>query len=318
MKTTALAQATSGLTIIASRVLVDSSRSTCGSLLMILAMFCIPFVDGLAKHLSASYSLLFLGWARYAVASLIVLPIATIIHGRSPFPTERQASHVWRTLFLVSAMTLYFLSLARVPLATAASGYLVGPVIAVVLSIVVLRERVTGGRIAGLALGATGSFVIVGPGGSMDPGILLALGAGVLFALYLVTTRQAAQASDPVRTLALQCVVGTLLLTPQAVATWRTPALDDVLLFAGLGGISALSHVLSILAFRLAPASRLAPLVYVELVGAALIGYLMFDEVPTASTIVGAGFIIAAGLVLLDEKPRAELRPRVPLQAQTM
>jgi hypothetical protein len=63
--------------------------------------------------------------------------------------------------------------------------------------------------------------------------------------------------------------------------------------------------VLSILAFRLAPASRLAPLVYVELVGAALMGYLMFNEVPGLATIIGAGLIIAGGLVLLDEKPSA-------------
>jgi len=138
----------------------------------------------------------------------------------------------------------------------------------------------------------------------MDPGILLALGAGVIFAFYLIATRQAAQASDPVKTLAFQCVVGTVLLTPQAVVSWSAPAWNDLLFFAGLGLFSAISHILSIVAFRLADASTLAPLVYVELIGAALIGYVAFDEIPGTPTVVGAGFITAAGLILLQRQNR--------------
>jgi hypothetical protein len=75
-----------------------SRRPTQGVVLMILAMLSIPLVDGLAKHLSASYSPLFLGWARYAVASAVVLPFAAALHGRRLFPAEQRASHVLRTV----------------------------------------------------------------------------------------------------------------------------------------------------------------------------------------------------------------------------
>jgi drug/metabolite transporter (DMT)-like permease len=295
--------ATTG-TVTAPTASVSASPPAQGVILMILAMLSVPLVDGLAKYLSASYSPLFLGWARYAVASLVVVPFAAVIRGRRLFPTERRVSHVGRTVCLVAAMTLYFLAVARLPLATAASGYLVGPIIAVVLSVAVLRERMTSGKALGLTCGVAGSLVILQPGGSTDPGILLALGAGILFGFYLIATRQAAQASDPVQTLAFQCVVGTVLLTPQAVQSWRTPASGDVLFFAGLGGFSALSHILSIAAFRFSGASTLAPLVYVELVGAALIGYIAFNEVPGVPTVVGAGFIVVAGLVLLRQDRR--------------
>jgi drug/metabolite transporter (DMT)-like permease len=276
---------------------------------MTVAMLSIPLVDGLAKRLSVSYSPLFIGWVRYAVACLIVLPFAAAIHGRRLFPAERMVSHVFRTVFLVAAMTLYFLAVARIPLATAVSSYFVGPIIAVVLSAAVLRERLTTRKALSLILGFVGSIVILRPGGSQDPGILLALGAGVFFAFYLIATRQAAQDSDPIKTLAFQCVVGTVLLTPQAVVFWSSPARDDLLFFAGLGLISAISHILSILAFRLADASTLAPLVYVELIGAALIGYVAFDEIPGAATVAGAGFIIAAGLVLLERQNRRDDSP---------
>lgn len=277
----------------------SGNQTTQGVILMTAAMLFIPLVDGLAKYLSVSYSPLFLSWARYAVACLIVLPFAAAIHGFRLFPAERRPSHVFRTLFLVTAMTLYFLSVARIPLATAVSAYFVGPIIAVVLSVTVLKERMTSRKALSLTLGVIGSIVILRPGGSMDPGIVLALGAGVFFALYLIVTRQAAQDSDPIKTLAFQCVVGTVLLTPQAIAFWSAPARNDLLFFTGLGLFSAISHILSIVAFRLSDASTLAPIVYVELIGAALIGYVAFKEVPGTATVVGAGCIIAAGLILL-------------------
>jgi drug/metabolite transporter (DMT)-like permease len=277
-----------------------ASARTKGIVLMAAAMLVIPLVDGLAKHLSLTYSPLFLGWARYAVASLIVLPFAAAVHGARVLPAERLASHGLRTVFLVVAMTLYFLALARIPLATATATYFVGPVIAVALSVMLLCEKLTVRKLASLALGFAGSLVILKPGGAIEPGILLALGSGIFFAFYIIATRQAASVSDPVKTLAFQCLAGTLLLTPQAVLSWSTPGWSDLLFFAGLGLFSAVGHLLSIAAFRFADASTLSPLVYVELIGAALIGYFAFSEIPGPGTLLGAALIVVAGLLLLQ------------------
>jgi drug/metabolite transporter (DMT)-like permease len=277
-----------------------ASHQARGILLLTLAMFSLPMVDGLAKFLSANYSPLYLGWARYAVASMIVVPVAASLHGWRIFPGERWSAHILRTLFLVTAMTLYFLALARIPLATAISASFVSPFIAVVLSVIVLKERMTLRKGVSLLLGFAGAMVILRPGPTMDPGVLLAFGAGVCFAFYIIATRHAAQGSDPVKTLAFQCVIGTLLLTPQAAVTWSSPAWGDLIFFAGLGLTSATAHLLSIAAFRFADASTLAPLLYVELLGATLIGYFAFHEIPDLNTMIGAGMIVAAGLILLE------------------
>jgi drug/metabolite transporter (DMT)-like permease len=280
--------------------------SRLGNGLMACAMLSIPLVDGLAKHLSGSYSPLFLAWARYAIASLIVLPIAVMVRAGSPLPKERRTTHLLRTVCLVIAMTLYFLAIAQIPLATAVSAYFVGPIVAVALSLLVLKERVTPRKLLSLGLGFAGALVILRPGAALEPGILLALGSGIFFAFYLIVTRQAAQVSDPLKTLVFQCVVGALLLTPQAIAFWSAPALGDLLLFAALGALSVLSHLLSIAAFRHAEASTLAPLVYLELIGAALVGYFAFNEPPEAMTLVGAVLIVAAGFLLLERRPQAK------------
>jgi drug/metabolite transporter (DMT)-like permease len=70
-----------------------------------------------------------------------------------------------------------------------------------------------------------------------------------------------------------------------------------------------LSHLLSIAAFRFAEASMLAPLVYLELIGAATIGYYFFGEVPDVFTVIGAAFIIAAGLILLQGRGQRRTLP---------
>lgn len=270
-----------------------------GILLMILSMLVIPMVDGLAKYLSAAYSPLFIGFARYAVAAVIVLPIAALRPGGEIFPKQGFVSHILRTFFLVVSMTLYFLAVAKIPLATAISAFFIGPIFAVVLSVFVLKERMTWTKIASLVLGFIGALVILRPGTAINPSLLLAFAAGLCFGVYIVFTRYAAQKSDPISTLTFQCVVGALLLTPQAVATWAMPQWNDLGYFLALGLISALGHLLSIAAFRFAEASTLSPLVYIELIGATLIGYFFFGEFPDGFTLAGAALIIMAGLLLL-------------------
>lgn len=271
-----------------------------GIALMSIAMFGIPIVDGIAKYLSADYSPLFIGWARYAVATLFVLPLAYRYHGRQIFPDEQRFAHLVRTAFLVTAMTLYFLAIARIPIALAVSAYFVGPIIAVVLSVLFLKETLTLRKMVSLGLGFAGSLIVLQPSGEIESGIMMAFGAGLFFALYLISTRQTSQHSDPIKTLSFQCVVGTVLLAPQAAFTFQVPQIDVLWLFLGLGLFSAIGHILTILAFRLADASTLAPLVYLELVGSAVIGFLIFAEIPTLMTVIGAGLIVLSGLALVS------------------
>jgi len=270
--------------------------------LMVLAMLSIPLVDGVAKHLSAEHSPLFISWARYAVASLIVLPIAFLRSGRNIFPQQRLGSHLVRTLFLMAAMTLYFLSIARIPLATAISAYFIGPIVATVLAIVWLGEAFTVRKAIALLLGFGGAMFILRPTGTIDPGIVLALASGVCFGCYMVVTRHASASSDPFKTLTFQCVVGAFILLPQALYAW-SPTLGGALpFFVLMGVLSVTSHLLSITAFRHADASTLAPLVYLELVASAVVGFYVFGDLPGPHVWIGAAIIVIAGLLLLQRR----------------
>jgi drug/metabolite transporter (DMT)-like permease len=283
---------------------VPPPRLLLGLGLMTLAMLTIPLVDGLAKYLSSGHSPFYIAWARYAVAAALVLPLALALRGRRALPRRNLGPHVLRTLFLMGAMTCYFVAIAEIPLATAISAYFVGPIVGTVLAVLLLGERLTVRKGAAVVLGFAGALLIVRPGGDIEPGILLALAAGCLFACYMIATRLASQSADPIQTLAFQCLVGALILTPQALATWSVPLPGELWLFALLGLFSVTSHILSITAFRYADASTLAPLVYLELVGSAAVGFLVFDELPDLLVWIGAGVIVASGMLLIRREPR--------------
>ena len=275
---------------------------------MIAAMLVIPIVDGLAKYLSDHYSPLFINWARYAASTALILPIAFARRRRRVLPTDGITLYATRTFCLVGAMTLYLFAISKVSLVIAASAYFIGPLVAVALSVIFLGERLTIAKILGMLIGLIGALIVLQPSGDFDAFTLLALSAGCLFAVYLVITRRTSAQSEPIRTLSFQCLFGTLLLTPLALFVVEIPASELVPLFVGLGLFSLLGHFLTIIAFQKAEASTLAPLVYVELIGAAAIGFLIFSDVATPSTIVGAVLIATAGLVV-SIRPR-EYRPR--------
>ncbi len=273
--------------------------------LMAVVSLVVPSVDGIAKHLSADHSPLYVSWARYSVACAIVLPLVAARFGWRVFPGEQLGVHVLRTVLMITAMTFYFLAISLIPLGNAITAFFVGPIVAMALAVVFLREPLTLVKVASLALAVFGTLVIVGPsGGAVDLGLVLALVSGACFGLYMIAARLASQASDPLKTLAFQCALGTLILTPQAVWTWSTPGLDELGLFLALGIISAACHILGILAFRYAEASTLAPLVYLELIGSVAIGYLVFGDVPGVAVWIGAAAIVLAGLILLKQNRR--------------
>jgi drug/metabolite transporter (DMT)-like permease len=272
---------------------------------MSVAALTLPVVDGAAKYLSSAHSPLYIAWARYAFACAFVVPAAMARYRTAILPREQVGAHLLRTVFLVAAMSCYFLAIARIPLATAISAFFVAPIVAMMLAVVFLGEALTALKIASLALGFGGVLAILRPAGSTDPSLLLALGAGGCFALYMIATRQASRRSDPLKTLVFQCLLGTILLTPQAVWTWSTPSSGELWLFVAMGLVSACGHMLSIMAFRYAQASTLAPLVYLELLGSVAIGYLIFGDVPDAYVWLGALAIVLAGLILLRRAPSA-------------
>lgn len=271
---------------------------------MAAASLAVPLVDGIAKVLTASHSPLFVAWARYAAAALIVVPLTLPWHREFRSLGSDFASNALRTLLAVGAVTCFFFAITQIPFATAFGGFFLGPVIAAVLAAWLLGERLTAWRLGAALAGLAGAFLIVRPGIDFQVGSLLAIGSGAFSAGYLVATRVAASTTTPVDALRFQCVFGALLLTPLAMLNWSWPTQEALLLIAAMGALSAICHFMLIAAFRHGEAAVLAPLVYLELVTAMVLGRMVFGESPDLLAFTGISLIVCAGLALVSSERR--------------
>ena len=161
-----------------------------GILFMASASAIIPVADGIAKVLSENHSALLVSSGRYFAASILLLPIAFMKHGRKALPPRhRLKPHIMRTILMVMAMTLFYVSIVTIDLATAVSAFFVGPIVGSVAAVFLLGEKMTKAKLVALGLGFVGAIIIARPGTAMSPGVLLALAAGVCYGFYLVSTR---------------------------------------------------------------------------------------------------------------------------------
>ncbi|HEV7324554.1 MAG TPA: DMT family transporter [Bosea sp. (in: a-proteobacteria)] len=292
----------------------EPRSETLGVVLMAIAMLIIPSSDAIAKYLSGAHSPAFLSWVRYVAALGFILPVALLWRGQEPVaplasPRRYWLSQILRTAFLVTAMTLYFVAITRIPLADALGAYFIAPIAATLLASIALRERLDRRKLFAVALGFVGAILVVRPGAETSADTLIALASGICMACYLVLTRATAQGRSPVATLTIQLVLGILMLMPFAVLQWTTPTREGLLLILLMGLVSTLSNLMTISAFRLAPVATLSPLVYLELIGATALGFALFGDLPPLATWAGIAVIVAAGLIVATARPAARRTP---------
>ncbi len=270
--------------------------------------------DALSKYLGQTLSPFFIVFLRYFSAGLLALSVARLRGVRLDFPRAERLGIVLRTALVIGAMTLLILALSLIPLANAVGGFLIAPIIATMVSVVVYRERLTLPRITGAAVSFLGALLILKPGAEFEIGMVFALAGGALLGLFLATTRSAGPTGHPVSALAIQCLLGALMLLPLALPEFGQFGLAILLPAAGLGMITAATHFLTVAAYQRAEAAKLAPFFYFNLVAAVIVGVVWFQEIPGWLTVIGLVCILLGGLLSLIRPTQMErgLRLLIP------
>jgi drug/metabolite transporter (DMT)-like permease len=265
--------------------------------LMLAGIWAFSFGDALGKYIVAGYpvgQLLFLR----AVASLALLA-PLIWRSRAEFMRlERPGLHLLRVVLSTLEVMAFFVAVRYLPLADVITFYLASPIFVTALSALVLREQVGWRRWCAVAVGFCGVMIAMRPSAqTITWPALIALGGSVSFSLLMLITRSLRGASDVV--LASSQFVGTLvfgaLLLPFG---WVTPSLPGFGLFALAGAISVGALLCVNRSLKLAPASVVVPYQYSMIVWAVMFGYVVFGDVPTLATLIGAAIIIGAGFYI--------------------
>ena len=264
---------------------------------MVGAMMVVPFMDALAKLLSSRYPVLQLVWARFFFHFLLVLPIALWRHGGGVLAAPAPTLQVGRGLCLMGATICFFGAIRTIPLADAIALIFFDAVIIVILSAVLLHERVPPGRLVASVIGLSGVLLIVQPGfGNFQWASLLALAAAFFFALYFLSTRYLSGNTPPLVMLAWQGVGGFVVMSALVPLVWVSPTPADLAMMGALGIIGASGHLLLIRAFEYAEASLLAPFLYTEIIMQVLLGYWLFGDIPNRWAVAGIALIIGVGV----------------------
>lgn len=272
-----------------------------GVALMLTALLFFAALDAAVKYLTSRFSLPFVVWSRYTGHCLMMLLFLAPRHGRALVRARRPGLQVLRGLLLLGTTALGAVALKNMPLAETTAIVFVTPLLVTVLAVPMLGERLSPVRLVAVLIGLGGVLLLARPGGDLSaPGVGFALAAAGCYSLYQIYTRRAAASEEPLAMLFYTALVGTIVSSAALPWFWDgpTPSAGDAALLGILGFLGGSGHFLMIRAFRLAPVSTLSPFLYVQLVWATLLGWLVFGHLPDAWAVAGIAIIAGSGLLV--------------------
>ena len=270
---------------------------------MVLATFCFVGLDSILKLLAARHDVLFLAWGRNLFQVAYLVALMPLFGARRMLATRHPAIQLCRGAMLVATTVFVVLALKAMPLAQTYAITFCAPLIATILAMVFLNERPSPARWAWILVGFAGVMLALQPTAPEAGAFLLfPLAMALANAGYHVLTRAIADDEDPLAML-FHVAFFALLITSLALPwSWSAMAAWEWGLLAVGGGFGTLAHLLLIQAFRMAPTSIVSPMIYSQIIAACLLGYLVFGEVPTPATLLGAGIVVASGIALIRSR----------------
>lgn len=286
-----------------------ADRPLLGIVLMLGFCVVIPFSDALAKLLGAEFPLLQLVFVRFATQTVLFVPIALWM-GATLFPSRRVvALTLVRALLQITGLLLMFSALRVLPLADAVAIAFVMPFIMLILGRLFLDEEVGPRRLIACAVGFIGTLMVVQPSfAAVGWSALLPVGVAFAFAFFMMVTRFMAKEIDPMALQGASGLVALPLIVPFAffpvaetapMVGWLPPEVAQIWLLVALGIFGSIGHLLMTWSLRYAPSATLAPMQYLEIPVATLVGFILFSDLPNGLAALGIAVTIAAGLYIV-------------------
>ena len=276
--------------------------------------FCLtaPLLDVAAKLASETVPVGQVTAARFVVQCVLMAPFVWIM-GLSLHVPRSHWLALFSRAFLLFISTFCFIAAIRVmPLADALAIVFVEPFIVLLVGKFYLGEEVGPRRVGAAMVGFVGVLFVIQPSFAAFGAVaLFPIGTAVGFAFYILVTRGLSRQVHPVTLQFHTGLVASLFCIPVMMLAEGTgwDLLDPVwpegiawVWLLGVGFFAAVSHMMMTYALSLAPSATLAPLQYLELPMATLLGYLVFRDFPNTLTQIGIVIIIGAGLYMIHRE----------------
>ncbi len=214
--------------------------------------------------------------------------------------TKKPKMHALRGVYGIIGMVLNFGAVILLPLAEATTFNFTGPIWAVILSIIVLKEKVGVWRWSAVASGFIGILIIAQPGDGHIPlfGALVAIGAAFMIALISIQIRDLSKTEEPVSIVFYFAAMSVVVSLPVLPFVMKSHDMTEWLILLGIGLSGTWGQFLITAALRYGNVASVIVMDYSSLIWATLFGWLIWNELPPTSTWLGAPLIIAAGIVI--------------------
>jgi len=286
-------------------------------LMMIIAMLTLPGIDAIAKWLAGSISSGQVTWSRFFFQIIFMSPL--LLRTRGPWFTPALWLHAARGAMIAFATLFFFSGLAVLPMADAIAIFFIEPLLVTLLSALFFGEVIHWRRISAISLGLAGALIIIRPTFSeVGFAALYPVAAAFCFSFYILLTRKLVRNEDPIRLQFFAGIFGCLVMSLAlgygnaseiAILDLAWPTRHEWLLLGILGLVATICHLLVTYAYRLASIGILAPFQYVEIIGATILGLLVFNEFPDAITWLGIGIIVGSGMYVFHRESRLAANP---------
>tara|TARA_B100000965_G_C19544818_1_gene737272 strand:- start:551 stop:1402 length:852 start_codon:yes stop_codon:yes gene_type:complete len=269
-------------------------------ILNISAWIVLPFMDAIAKYLSAELPFFQITWARYFFTVFFILPLMFLFFKKQLKWTENPKLQFCRGLTLFLANICFFYSISIISMAKALTLAFVAPLITTVLSPIFLGEKVGIKRWSAVIIGFIGILVVIRPGFiEFNLASFAAIGTGCFYGVYLIITRKLHSTDSPLLTLLITGIVGTIIASFIVPSVWVNPTLIQWSWLGLIGIFACLGHILLIYSLKYADASKLAPFGYLEIIPNIILGYYLFNDLLDLWSFVGLLIIISSGLYVI-------------------
>ena len=273
--------------------------------LVIGATMAFAISDLLTKFIVGEVNPFVLIWCRYVAFSAMTVPFLWRAPRVSIFATQNPGMQALRAAGALGSAIFFTSGLIWFPLADAAAIGFVSPLFVVVLSALLLGEKVTPSHALAALAGFAGVLLIIRPGsGKFGWPSLFPVVSAMCWAIALICTRQMSTHESRRVTAAFTALFGLIGASFILPFLWVTPPAHTWIYLISLAMVGTMGHVMTVAAYTYLPASRLAPLSYVQLLWVTGLSAIFMNYLPGLWSLVGMAMIVLSGLYIATYRPK--------------
>ena len=289
------------------------SKNIRAILLMTVSVGMLAALDGIVKIVNNLGMHPFeIAFFRNVFGLIALIPFFMRI-GFNELKTRRLKMHLGRGCIHAASMITWFWALTVIPLADATALSFMVPVFASIGAIFIMHEPSQISRWISIIIGFIGMIVILRPGfADISFGTWLVLGGTIFVATSKLMTKSLSRTESPSTIVAYMSFTVTIISFVMASFVWTWPTLEMWLWFIALGGMGSIAHVMQVQSYKDGEITMVEPATFLRLVWAALVGFVVFGEVPQIWSWIGGGIIMVGIFMLIrseakGSKPTTEL-----------